>query len=106
MVSAYSVAQQLNSGWDFLLDCDATINFCRAKAGLITLGHNSSLGVQWCITTISVGSEIMGGSSETKQTYQQSYDAVLCAAHLIFKLPVCCIEDCITCVAVRLSLSR
>ena len=48
----------------------------------------------------------MSGSRETKQTYKQSYEALQRAAHLIFKLPVCCLEDCITCVAVRLSLSH
>ena len=45
----------------------------------------------------------MSGSRETKQTYNQSYDTVLRVAHLIFKLPVCCLKDCITCAAVCLS---
>ena len=32
----------------------------------------------------------MGGSRETKRTYKQSYYALRRAAHLSFKLPVCC----------------
>ena len=99
--SLLSIARQINSGWDFVWHGDATFNFCRADAGLITLGHNS-LGAHYqnlCWT-------IMGGSRETKQTYEQSYEALRRAAHLIFKLPVCCLEDCITCAAVRLSRSH
>ena len=100
-----SIARQINAGWDFLWHVNATFNFCRAEARLITLGpslgHNS-LGVHYhnlCWT-------IMGGSRETKQTYEQSYDAVQRAEHLIFKLPVCCLKDCITCAAVRLFQSH
>ena len=68
--SLLSIARQINSGWDFVWHGDATFNFCRADAGLITLGHNS-LGAHYqnlCWT-------IMGGSRETKQTYEQSYEA-------------------------------
>ena len=86
--SLLSIARQINSGWDFVWHGDATFNFCRADAGLITLGHNS-LGAHYhnlCWT-------IMGGSRETKQTYEQSYEALRRAAHLIFKLPVCCLEE-------------
>ena len=39
--SLLSIAQQIDSGWNFLWHGDATFNFCRAEAGLITLGHNS-----------------------------------------------------------------
>ena len=39
--SLLSIARQINSGWDFVWHGDATFNFCRADAGLITLGHNS-----------------------------------------------------------------
>ena len=43
----------------------------------------------------------MGGSREIKQTYEQSYDALQHAEHLIFKLPACYLKDCTTCAAVQ-----
>ena len=95
--SLLSIARQINSGWDFVWHGDATFNFCRAYARLITLGHNS-LEAHYqnlCWTIIC-------GSRQTKQTYEQSYEVLLRAAHLIFKLPVFFLEDCITCAAIRL----
>ena len=97
--SLLSIAQQINSGWNFLWHGDATFNFCRAEAGLITFGHNS-LGTHhqnlyWTI---------MGGSHETKQTYEQSYDANRRAASVLpqglyYLSAICCPDRMPTCLS-------
>jgi len=41
--SLLSIARQINSGWDFVWHGDATFNFCRADAGLLTLAEPDGL---------------------------------------------------------------
>ena len=91
----HCLTDQFGMGFPMTLwKCDTCFNFCKAEARLMALGHNSLRAPyhNLCWT-------IMGGSIETKHTYKQSDEAVQPPAHSIFKLPVCCLEDCIKCTA-------